>query len=74
MSMFISRLDGNVVNTSLLQTVYIDPDNATNVIYLFKNGEKYVEELNTEEEATTRYNTLVSDLTSGGRRYCKFTI
>lgn len=36
-SMFIERLDGKVVNTSLLQTIGIDPEDDTDVLWYFRN-------------------------------------
>jgi len=55
MTLFIERLDGKLVNISLIQTVYIDPEDNTDVIWFMRNGEKYVEDLATNEEATKRY-------------------
>ena len=58
MTLFIERLDGQPVNISLVQTVFIDPEDDTDVIWFMKNGETYREDLITAEEATTRYNDL----------------
>ena len=58
MTLFIERLDGKLVNISLIQTVYIDPEDNTDVIWFMRNGEKYVEDLATNEEATKRYNDI----------------
>lgn len=57
-SMFIERLDGGLVNISLLQSVYVDPFDLTNVIWLMRNGQIYTEDLATNTEATNRYNYL----------------
>lgn len=59
MTMFVTGLDGRMINVSLVQTVYINPNDTTNVIWAFKNGEIYEEDLVTEEEATNRYNDIV---------------
>lgn len=56
--LFIERLDGKPVNVSLLQTIYINPEDTTNLIWYFKNGEIYEEDLATEEEAQNRYNDI----------------
>lgn len=56
--LFIERLDGKPVNVSLLQTIYINPEDNTNIIWYFKNGEIYEEDLVTAEEATSRYNNI----------------
>lgn len=57
-SMFIERLDGKIVNISLIQTIYIDPEDNTDVIWYMRNGETYREDLATKEEAESRYNYL----------------
>ena len=57
-SMFIERLDGKIVNISLIQTIYIDPEDNTDVIWYMRNGETYREDLATQEEAESRYNYL----------------
>lgn len=56
--LFIERLDGNIVNVSLIQSIFIDPEDNTDLIWLMINGEIYREDLVTAEEATTRYNYL----------------
>lgn len=56
--LFIERLDGKPVNVSLLQTIYINPEDTTNLIWYFKNGEIYEEDLATEEEAQNRYKDI----------------
>lgn len=58
MTLFIERLDGKLVNISLIQTVYIDPEDNTDIIWFMRNGEKYVEDLATNEEAIKRYNDI----------------
>lgn len=58
MTLFIERLDGRLVNISLIQTVYVDPEDLTNVIWFMRNGEKYVEDLATNEEAANRYKDI----------------
>lgn len=57
-SMFIERLDGKIVNISLIQTIYIDPEDNTDVIWYMRNGETYREDLATQEEAESRYSYL----------------
>lgn len=57
-SMFIERLDGKIVNISLIQTIYVDPEDNTDVIWYMRNGETYREDLATQEEAESRYNYL----------------
>ena len=59
MSMFTTGLNGKPINTSLVQTVFINPEDNTNIIWFFKNGEIYEEDLVTEEEATNRYNDIL---------------
>ena len=56
--MFIERLDGKLVNVSLLQTIYINPEDTTNLIWYFRNGEIYEEDLATDEEAENRYKDI----------------
>ncbi len=56
--LFIERLDGKLVNVSLLQTIYINPEDNTNIIWYFRNGEIYEEDLVTAEEATNRFNNI----------------
>lgn len=56
--LFIERLDGRAANVSLIQTIFIDPEDSTNIIWYFKNGETYEEDLASEEQAEERYNTL----------------
>lgn len=58
MTLFLQRLDGKLVNISLVQTVFIDPEDPTDVIWFMRNGETYREDLATEEEAINRYNDL----------------
>ena len=58
MTLFLERLDGRLVNISLVQTLYVDPNDKTDVIWFMKNGETYREDLATEEEAEKRYNDL----------------
>lgn len=58
MTLFLERLDGKLVNISLVQTLYVDPNDKTDVIWFMKNGETYREDLATEEEAEKRYNDL----------------
>lgn len=57
-AMFIERLDGNIVNISLIQTIMIDPNNDTDVLWYMRNGEIIREDLASTEEATNRYNDL----------------
>lgn len=58
MTFFVERLDGNPVNITLVQTIFIDPEDDTDVIWYMKNGETYREDLVTAEEAINRYNDL----------------
>lgn len=58
MTLFLERLDGKLVNISLVQTLYVDPNDKTDVIWFMKNGETYREDLATEKEAEKRYNDL----------------
>lgn len=51
---FIERLDGNLVNIANLQSVYINPEDDTNVTWKFNNGETIDEDLKTAEEAEAR--------------------
>ena len=57
-AMFIERLDGNIVNISLIQTIMIDPNNDTDVLWYMRNGEIMREDLASTEEAVNRYNDL----------------
>lgn len=57
-SLFIERLDGRLVNVSLIQTIYTDPEDLTDVIWFMINGETYREDLATAEEAANRYSHL----------------
>ena len=57
-AMFIERLDGNIVNISLIQTIMIDPNNDTDVLWYMRNGEIIIEDLASTEEAVNRYNDL----------------
>lgn len=57
-AMFIERLDGNIVNISLIQTIMIDPNNDTDVLWYMRNGEIIREDLASTEEAVNRYNDL----------------
>ena len=56
--LFIERLDGRAANVSLIQTIFIDPEDSTNIIWYFRNGETYEEDLASEEEAQSRYDAL----------------
>lgn len=58
MSLFIERLDGKLINKSLIQTVYIDPNDDTDVLWFMRNGEIYREDLESSEDATKRYNDI----------------
>ena len=58
MSLFIERLDGKLINKSLIQTVYIDPNDDTDVLWFMRNGEIYREDLESAEDATKRYNDI----------------
>lgn len=55
---FIERLDGNLVNIANLQSVYINPDDDTNVTWRFNNGETLDEDLVTAEEALARLSDI----------------
>ena len=57
-AMFIERLDGNIVNISLIQTIMIDHNNDTDVLWYMRNGEIIREDLASTEEAVNRYNDL----------------
>lgn len=57
-AMFIERLDSNIVNISLIQTIMIDPNNDTDVLWYMRNGEIIREDLASTEEALNRYNDL----------------
>lgn len=57
-AMFIERLDGNIVNISLIQTIMIDPNNDTDVLWYMRNGEIIREDLASTEEAVNRYDDL----------------
>ena len=56
--LFIERLDGKAVNLNMSQTVVINPLDATNVLWYYKNGEVFEEDLVTEEEAQNRLKDL----------------
>ena len=56
--LFIERLDGRAANVSLIQTIFIDPEDSTNIIWYFRNGEIYEEDLASTEEAESRMETL----------------
>ena len=58
MSLFIERLDGKLINKSLIQTVYIDPNDDTDVLWFMRNGEVYREDFESSEDATTRYTDI----------------
>ena len=58
MSLFVERLDGMLVNKSLIQTLYIDPEDRTDVLWFMRNGEIYREDLQSEEDAAKRYEDL----------------
>lgn len=62
MSLFTLGLDGKPINISLVQTVLIDPNDDTDVIWFMKNGEKIREDLGTKEEAQNRYNDIIKML------------
>lgn len=57
-SLFIEDLTGNPINMSLIQTIYIDPNDSTNVVWVMRNGEKKIEDLASEEDALNRYNYI----------------
>lgn len=61
-SLFIEGLDGKPINISLIQTVYLDPEDNKNVVFQFINGEIFKEELDSEEEATNRLNNVITEL------------
>lgn len=56
--LFVETLEGNPVNVTLIQTIFIDSNDSTNIIWYFKNGETYEEDLSTEEEAEERFSAL----------------
>ena len=61
-SLFIEGLDGKPINISLIQTVYLDPEDNKNVVFQFINGEIFKEELDSEEEAANRLNNVITEL------------
>ena len=54
LSFFVEGLDGRLINISLISNVIIDHNDATDVLWLYRNGEIYREDLKTEEEANNR--------------------
>jgi hypothetical protein len=56
MATFVICLDGKPLNVSLAQTVCINPQDTINVIWYFKNGEKY------EEDLVINFNHLCNSL------------
>lgn len=76
---FLEGLDGRLINVTLVQSVIIDPNDNTDVLWLFRNGEVYREDLQNAEDAATRqasiknlllgeYSKLVQDLTNAEQR------
>ena len=58
MSLFIERLDGMLINKSLIQTVYIDPNDTTDILWFMRNGEIYREDLKSTADAQKRYDDI----------------
>lgn len=76
---FLEGLDGRLINVTLVQSVIIDPNDDTDVLWLFRNGEVYKEDLQNAEDAATRqasiknlllgeYAKLIQDLTAAEQR------
>ena len=63
-SLFIEGLDGKPINISLIQTVYLDPEDNKNVVFQFINGEIFKEELDSESSATNRLANIIEELES----------
>ena len=51
---FVEGLDGRLINVTLVQNVIINPNDNTNVLWIFKNGRIYEEDLVTSSEADNR--------------------
>lgn len=76
---FLEGLDGRLINVTLVQSVIVDPEDDTDVLWLFRNGEIYREDLQNAEDALNRqtsvknlllgeYSKLVQDLTNAEQR------
>lgn len=57
---FVEGLDGRLINISLISNVIIDHNDATDILWLYRNGEIYREDLKTEEEANNRLADIKS--------------
>ena len=59
---FVEGLDGRLINLTLVQSLIINPNDDTNLIWIFRNGATYEEDLVTAEEAANRLEDLKSIL------------
>ena len=55
---FVEGLDGRLINVTLVQSVTINPNDDTNVLWIFKNGGVYEEDLVTSSEANNRLSNI----------------
>lgn len=64
MGYFIKRLDDNIINISLIQSVTIV--DSTHILWTMKNGQTFLEEYTSVDTATARLNSIKSTLLSSG--------
>ena len=62
MALFILGLDNKPINISLIQTVFIDPNDDTDILWYMRNGEVIREDLGSTEEAKNRYDNILKIL------------
>ena len=59
---FVEGLDGRLINITLVESIITNPEDDTNLIWIFRNGATYEEDLVTAEEAASRLEDLKSIL------------
>ncbi|MBQ2639150.1 MAG: hypothetical protein IJF92_00070 [Bacilli bacterium] len=66
MGLFIQRDDGKPVNVTLIQTVVINPEDSTQVLWYFKNDETYIESFSSAASANSRLEEVIDLLLNSG--------
>ena len=66
MGYFVQNKKGKIVNVMMIQNVVIDKLNPTNIVWKMKNGQTFIDEYNTETDASTAYTKLQESLMESG--------
>lgn len=58
MGYFVQNKKGKIVNVTMIQNVFIDKLNPTNIVWRMRNGQTFIDEYDTDTEASEIYLKL----------------